>query len=258
MKLNRLFIGTLVVFTFLFMGTASAGTLWDEFDNSILSGYIANGGAINVIENITVYEPVDEELFGVPLKFARYKVLLGDGKNVIDDLLLVGEIGDSDTFYLSYRKLDEPFDVDAVGVLYNATQHWDEDLPPVYIGVYLMEPGQVGMVDENGYAVYSDGGNPVGKGDDGYTLIDVKDAPRMFTRTASILYTLYGEYEIATGYFIGADILLGMETIFNRDFLDGKIWGKHNFKPDGSTYGEIFAYNIAGNTYVGGGIGYSF
>ena len=247
MKLNRLFIGTLVVFTFLFMGTASAGTLWDEFDNSILSGYIANGGAINVIENITVYEPVDEELFGVPLKFARYKVLLGDGKNVIDDLLLIGEIGDSDTFYLSYRKLDEPFDVNAVGVLYNATQHWDEGLPPVLLGVYITEPTQYP------WKRWDEETDP-----ETNNMVSTSALKTPYRQGGNLLFTLYGEYEIATGYFIGADILLAMETIFTRDFLDGKIWGKHNFKPDGSTYGEVFAYNIGGNTFVGGGIGYTF
>ena len=194
--------------------SASAGVL-DDFSNSTMSGRVIDGQAISILENISIYEPIKEELFGFPLKFARFKVVSFDGKNIVDDLLLIGEVGSSDTFFLSYRKIDEPFDVNAGGVLYNVTQHWDDNLPPVLIGLYIMESG-------------------------------------------NLLYTLYGEVEIDTGYYVGADVMLGMESAMNRDFLEGKVWAKHNFEPDGSTYGEIFLYNISGSTYIGGGVGFSF
>lgn len=190
-------------------------SIWDDFSNSTMSGYVVDGQSKAIIENITIFEPEGEELFGIPLKFARFKVVSFDGINIVDELLLIGEIGQSDTFFLSYLKMDEPFDLNAAGCLYNVTQHWDETLTPVLVGLYVMESG-------------------------------------------NLLYTLYGEYEISTGYYIGADVMLGMESAGNRDFLDGKIWGKHNFEPDGSTYGEVFLYNISGSTYYGGGVGFRF
>jgi len=189
---------------------------YDDFHNSTLTGYIIDGASKSIIENVTIYTPEDEKFLGIPLTFARYRIVFFDGKDMVDDLLLVGKIGQkSDTFYVSYRKIDEPFDMNTGGVLYNVTQHWDESLPPVLLGLYIMDDG-------------------------------------------NFMYSLLGEYEIATGYYIGADVIMGMEDLGNRDFVDFKVWGKHNFEPDGTVFGEVFVHNIFDKTYYGGGIGFTF
>ena len=210
-----------IVVLVTFCEKVAQADVFDDLSNSTFSGYVmwdvdGVGKQETMFENITTFIPKDEKLFGIPFTFGRLKVTTFGNDVVIDDILLMGEIGQSDTFYLSYRKLDEPFDVNAGGILYDVARHWwGVDAPPVYLGLYMME-----------------GGDP--------------------------LYTLYGEYEIATGYFVGVDVLLGMENFTNRDFLDGKVWGKHNFTPEGTTYGEVFVYNISGQTYYGGGVGFSF
>lgn len=199
-------------------GMASAGVRANDFEfkNSIFTGYVLDGEAnVAMLETISVFEPEGEELFGVPLTKARYKVVLFDGVDVVDDLLLVGNIGNSRWFKLTYRLIDEPINVNAGGVLYNASQHFDEDLPPIYVGFYVTDNG-------------------------------------------NIMYTLEMEIEIDPGYFLGADVYMIMESLLNPDAREGKLWGKHNFEEDGSLYGEIFVYNIAGSTYVGGGIGFTF
>jgi len=210
-----------VIFLFSFGGLASADTLWHEFTNSTLTGYIANcdgvsdDDAMTVLENIAVYEPVGEEVFGIPMKLARHRLVVKDGKVIVDDLLLIGNVGDSDTFYLSYRD-------DSAGVLYNVTEHWFEGLPPVLLGLYLGNAGKIGA-------------------------------------------SIYGEWIIADGYYLQADLML-VRNKFGNDvdkdiaqyITNGKIAGVHNFKPDGSVYGEIFVMFIDNNPMYGGGVGFTF
>lgn len=190
---------------------------FDDWKNTTFSGYIIDGEQKAYLENITVFEPEGESFLGIPLTKAQLTVVSFDGTEIVDRLWLIGRIGsiNSDTFYLSWFKLDEPFDINAGGVAYDITKHWDSELQSMIVGVHLLENG-------------------------------------------NLMYSYYFEWEIDTGYYLGADILLGMESAWNRDFLEGKIWGKHNFEPDGSTYGEIFVINIGGKTTVGGGVGFTF
>ena len=216
MKLNKLLIATLAVF--LFIGTAHAGTLWQEFDNSTLTGYIANnsdmleGDAPSVFENIAVYEPGDETMFGIPMKLARHRLVMQGDEVIVNDLMLIGSIGDSDTFYLSYRD-------DCGGVMYNVTQHWNEKLPPILLGAYLGNGGKLGA-------------------------------------------SLYGEWIIADGYFIHADLMYFRDSDNKTEpakfKANGKFAGVHNFKPDGSVYGEIFLMYVNNKPLYGGGVGYKF
>jgi len=215
--------------------TASAGVLddddsvviekhhfFDDWSNSIFNGYVIDGNAKAYIENKLMLEPEGESLFGISFKIGEWTLTSFDGKNMVDEVLLIGEIGQSDTFYLSYLKMDEPYDLNAGGVLYNVTQHWDDNLPPVLIGVYLMESG-------------------------------------------NFLYTLRGKYylseifgEATNGYSVSADMKIGMESFNNPDFRDFKFAFRKDETPDGSVYWEVFLDNIAGATYTGGGVGFSF
>lgn len=223
MKLNKwhyIIVGVLIIILLgvVFFTSSAKADVFDDFSNETMTGYIVDGEQVAFIENITVFEPEGEELFGIPFTLARLKVVSFDGLNIVDDLWMLGRIGsaESNTFYLSYKKLDEPFDVNAGGVAYDVSRHWlGDDAPPVYVGIHLMESG-------------------------------------------NLLYTFWGEVKIADGYYLGGDVLLGMESLKNRDFVDFEFWGKHNFEPDGSTFGKIFVINIAGKTSVGGGVGFEF
>jgi hypothetical protein len=146
MKAKTYYIGLLVIIMAILLSlscdTAEA-SIWDDLKNSTFAGYAVGTGEVSqaFIENVTVYTPEDENLFGVPFKYGRYKVVSFDGKDMVDDILLIGELGESDTFYLSYRRLDEPFDVNAGGILYNVSQHWSDKLPPMIVGLYIEDDG---------------------------------------------------------------------------------------------------------------------
>ena len=223
MRFTIALMAIMVVFLFSSAGVARASN-WYDFTNSTLTGYVvtnegvSSDDAMTVLENIAVYEPADESLFGIPMKIARHRLVMKDSKVIVDDLLLIGNVGDSDTFYLSYRD-------DCGGVLYNVGEHWFEGLPPVLLGLYLGNSGKLGA-------------------------------------------SFYGEWIIADGYYIQADLILTRDKFGLNDMgvnndeaqymTNGKLSGVHNFKPDGSVYGEIFVMFVDNNPMYGGGIGYAF
>jgi hypothetical protein len=205
------------------INTCDADVL-DDLSNSTFSGYVArNDLNESYIENVTILEPTFGDVFGVAVKKIQYTVTFFGNDVILDDILAIGSIGVSDTFFPSYRKLDEPFDESAYGGIYDGLRHWmGEDAPPVYLGVYFRE-----------------GGN--------------------------LLYTLMGQVylndffgESTNGYYMKFDILMGMESALNREYLDGRVAFGKDFEPDGSSYGEVFLENRSGWSYYGAGAGFRF
>jgi len=222
--LAGLFVMAIAGYFLIGMCCPAEASIIDDLSNSTFSGMVMLEDRNEAMfENITIYTPEDEEVFGIPIDIIRYKIVRFGNDDMVDDLLAAGSIDKSNTFLVSYRKLDEPFPVNAGGFLYDVSRHWlGEDAPPVYLGFYMMDTGDP-------------------------------------------LYTLYGKVylsefigESGNGYYAEADILLGMEDWFNRDFLDGKISLGKDTDPSGSTYIEVFLYNISGVTYGGFGGGFRF
>ena len=214
------FVALVTMGLLFFSGGVARADILDDFKNSTMTGYIIGGEATSLVESITIFKPEKQEILGVPFTFGRYKLSLIDGKNVVDDVLLVGHIGNYDpaknnTWYLYLRKIDEPFSTGSIGILYDAARHWlGEDAPPVYIGAGVMEGGE-------------------------------------------LMYSLLAEWEFTPGYLVYADVYVGMESPTNRNFVEGKAGFKKNQDPEGKTYIDAFIQNVGGNSYLGVGIGYT-
>jgi len=205
---------------FLRVAPAYADVL-NDFHNSTMTGYIVEGSATSLVENITIFTPTEKKVLGIPMDLMRYKIVLVDGKNVVDDVLFVGHIGSYDpaknnTWHLYLRKIDEPFNTGSTGILYDAARHWLGDkAPPVYIGVGIIEGGH-------------------------------------------LMYSLIGEWEFTPGYIMFADVYMTMESWTNPDAREGKFGFRKNQDPEGKTFIELSANNISGNTYIMGGVGFTF
>lgn len=229
-KAIRNFFATLMILIMVaFWGCAddfcppAQADIWDDFSNSTTTGYIVRGEHNAYIQNITVFEPAGEEILGIPIKLVRLKIVSFDGVEVVDDLLALGQTGISDTFYPSYRKLDEPFDLNAGGFVYDFARHWwGEEMPPVFLGFYVMESG-----------------NPL------YTLYTDIDLNQFFG-------------ESLNGYSVGCDVLVGMESWTNPDFREYEVWIIKDTDPEGNTFLKASITNIVENTTIMFGAGITF
>lgn len=216
-------LGILIMIAYLgisnhFCPPAQADIL-DDLHNSTLTGYVLDGESKAFIEHITAFEPKGEKFLGLPLTIAEYTLQSFDGKDIVDRLWMLGRIGSekSDSFFLSYYKLDEPRDTNAYGFANDTTSQIETGLETLIPGVHI-----------------TDGG--------------------------SFFYSLRLKWEFSPGYYLGADFFMTTEKgdPFNPYTRDGKFFGRHNFEPDGSSYGEIFVIDYGNETTIGGGAGFTF
>ena len=226
MKLNRLFIGTLVVFTFLFMGTAHADIL-DDIDSSFFTGVTFdgenNGGMQTILKNTTIFTPEGQAFLGIPMDWAELKLIQlggldnsGDSTVMLSEFTYAARLWESDDYFLSIKQIDEPVTRWGGGGIYSIT-NLDEDLPPFLIGIYLMDKG-------------------------------------------GLLYTLRGDWQFTTGYFLGCDLQYGTnDPDENKQLISSGLIGdihlKHNLKPTGEFYGEVGAMSLNGKFMMYGGVG---
>ncbi len=195
----------------------------DDFSNSVMSGGILDGDAKAIIENVFIFSPDDEYQFGKQLIWGRYKLVAFDGIDVVDDVLMLANVGVSKRFKIFGRVMDEPFDMLAGGIYYDFARHWwGDDAPPVHLGFGIMEDG-----------------NAL------YTMYFDYDLNRLFG-------------ESLNGYSVGGDILIGMENLTNPDWRDFKFWFQKDTDPEGLSFIQAYVYNIAGKTTGGFGAGYTF
>lgn len=153
MKLsNRFYAGIFIVMLiFLFSpSTMADADILDDMESSFFTGIIVGGDssdAQTIVESITMFTPERKTFLGIPLDYAELKLIQfgsinngGDSTLMLSEFTYAGRLWESDTFFLSIKQIDEPYDKWGGGFLYD-WKHWDSDLPSFIFGLYVMESG---------------------------------------------------------------------------------------------------------------------
>ena len=121
----------LIVLFFFLPATGANADVLDDVDSSLLTGVSIAGQANSLVESVTIYTPEDGfDWLGFNFDWAKLKIVSFGGlysdedlNEVVYETTFAGHLGQSDTFFISVKSIDEPLDEWAGGVLYNLTQH---------------------------------------------------------------------------------------------------------------------------------------
>jgi len=130
------------------ISTKSKGAFIEDISSSLFTGVTKGGETILITKSI--YESdASENLWGLPLNFVKYEAIqLGnldgtpDSTELFEQTIFAGNIGDSDTFYLSLVKNDNPYDDWGAGFIYDPS-HWGNiEGFDCRVGTYMLESGR--------------------------------------------------------------------------------------------------------------------